>query len=283
MNRLLRAVPLVLAATLSWASGASAITIFSATGDAPADILGEVNDFRAALGGVNNGNVAGPLGSGRREINWDGGGSTATAPVGTPFNGFQNTRGGQFLTPGTGFVQAPVSGGAGGGLETVFANLTYDTTFEAFSPTRLFVPVGSNVTDAIFSIPGTAGAVRAGVNGFGVVFSDVDLAGSTRIELYDFADNLFASVDVTPLPGDGTFSFLGLLVGDDERQIVRARIISGNTALGPNDNPGGGVDIVAMDDFIFQEPRAIPHPAAALLLSVGMLAAGTAAWRGRRR
>src|SRR5262245_10890070 len=105
MNRLLRPVPLLLTASLLWAPAAFAITIFSATGDSPADILGEVNDFRAALGNPNNGNAPGPLGSGRREINWDGGGSTATAPAATPFNGFQNTRGAQFFTPGTGFLQ----------------------------------------------------------------------------------------------------------------------------------------------------------------------------------
>jgi hypothetical protein len=279
MNPLLRAVPLFLAASLWWAPGATAITIFSAAGDAPADILGEVNDFRAALGNPNNANNPGPLFSGRREINWDGGGSTATSPASTPFNGFQNTRGGQFTTPGTGFFQAPASGGAGGGLATVFANPGYATSFEAFSPVRLLVPVGSNITDAVFSIPGTGGATKAGVNGFGVVFTDVDLAGSTRIELYDFKNTLFASVDVAALPGEGTLSFLGLLTTGDEPQIVRARIFSGNAALGPSD--GAGVDVVAMDDFVFGEPRSIPHPAAAFLLSVGMLAVGTAAWRRR--
>jgi hypothetical protein len=278
MNRLLRPLPLLVAATLLWAPGASAVTIFSATGDAAADILAEVNDFRAALGNPNNGNAAGPLGSGRREINWDGGGSTATSPGGTPFNVFQNTRGGQFLTNGTGFFQAPASG-----LATVFANPGYTTKFDTFSPVRLFTPAGSNITDAVFSIPGTGGATRAGVQGFGVVFTDVDLAGSSRIELYDFKNTLFASVDVSPLAGEGTLSFLGLLTGPNEPQIVRARIFSGNTALGPDDNATLGIDVVAMDDFLYSEPQLVPQPAASLLLSLGMLAAGTAAWRARRR
>jgi hypothetical protein len=49
-------------------------------------IQGTVDQFRAALGEPNNANGAGPLTSGRREINWDGGGSTETAVAGTPFD-----------------------------------------------------------------------------------------------------------------------------------------------------------------------------------------------------
>jgi hypothetical protein len=45
--------------------------VFSSAGVSPADILGEVNAFRAALGAVNP-NVAGSFGTGRREINLDG-------------------------------------------------------------------------------------------------------------------------------------------------------------------------------------------------------------------
>src|SRR5262249_61047952 len=43
-------------------------------------IQGTVDAFRAALGNPNNGNAAGPLVSGRREINWDGGGDTKPGP-----------------------------------------------------------------------------------------------------------------------------------------------------------------------------------------------------------
>src|SRR4030095_1595533 len=70
----------------------------------------------------NNLNNQGPLASGRREINWDGGGGvdTTTAPV-TPFNVFLDSRGGQFTTPGGGLSQAPPSG-----LVGLFNNPTYD-------------------------------------------------------------------------------------------------------------------------------------------------------------
>ena len=110
--------------------------VFQAAGPSIASIQSMVDAFRAALGGVNNGNVAGPLAEGRREINWDGGGSTATSLVPTPFDGFLVNRGGRFTTPGSGFVQAPVEG-----LVDVFKNHRYATTFQAFSPVRLFSPI----------------------------------------------------------------------------------------------------------------------------------------------
>src|SRR5262245_29795432 len=46
--------------------------VFSVGGSsATASIQATVDSFRAALGDPNNGNAAGPLASGRREINWD--------------------------------------------------------------------------------------------------------------------------------------------------------------------------------------------------------------------
>jgi hypothetical protein len=92
--------------------------------DDPTTIQGTVDAFRTALGNPNNANAPGPLGSGRREINWDGGGSTATTSPVTPFNVFLNTRGGQFTTPGTGLSQATP-----GGLGTLLSNPTYADTF----------------------------------------------------------------------------------------------------------------------------------------------------------
>ena len=78
--------------------------VFQAAGPNAGSIQGAVDQFRAAIGGVNNGNGPAQT-SGRREINWDGGGSTATSPGSTPFDVFLNTRGGRFVTPGSGFVQ----------------------------------------------------------------------------------------------------------------------------------------------------------------------------------
>lgn len=227
-------------------------------------IQSTVDSFRAALGNPNNGNASGPLFSGRREINWDGGGSTANAAVGTPFNGFQNIRGGQFVTPGTGFVQAPASAsGSSDDLGTFFGNATYDTTFGSFSLVRLFVPVGSNITDALFFIPGTAGSTPATVSGFGAVFTDVDLADSTKIEFFDIFGNVLLDKFVQPgTVADQSLSFLGVIFDAGER-IARVRITTGTAPLSgiANDNPGSGIDLVAMDDFLYSEPLQVPEPA----------------------
>ena len=149
--------------------------VFQAAGLTIESIQSSVDAFRTALGEPNNLNMPGPLPSGRREINWDGGGNNdmTTAPE-TPFNVFLDTRGAQFTTPGTGLSQAPPSGGPQGGLVGLFNNPTYATTFSTFSPLRLFTPVGSNITEALFFVPGFMGAFPATVPGFGAVFTDVD-------------------------------------------------------------------------------------------------------------
>ena len=126
--------------------------VFQAAGSNAASIQSTVDAFRAKLGDPNNGNNPGPLQNGRREINWDGGNPNVldtTSPV-TPFNVFLNTRGSQFTTPGLGLSQGPTSGGPQGGLAVLFANPTYAKIFKTFSPSRLFTPVGSNITEGVF-------------------------------------------------------------------------------------------------------------------------------------
>jgi len=195
---------------------ASATVIFSAAGADAAAIQNTVDAYRAALGNPNNGNNPGPLPSGRREINWDGGGPpviNGTPPV-TPFLVFQNTRGATFTTPGgNGLTQAAATGGTLS-LDTI--NPTYADLFAPFSPNRLVAPIGSNVTLGTFSIPGSGGAVAAGVQGFGAVFSDVDLAGDTTIEYFDVNGKSLGVFDVPAFTGNKTFSFLGITRGSNE-------------------------------------------------------------------
>jgi hypothetical protein len=237
---------------------------FSASGADPVAIQSTVDAYRAALGDPNNMNNPGPLPDGRREINWDGGGLAVTQS-GTPFNGFLNTRGAQFTTPGTGFVQAPETGPLGG-LDTVF-NPTYATIFQPFSQERLFSPIGSNITDVLFFIPGTNGGVPATVDGFGAVFTDVDLANVTSIQYFDEHGASLGSFSVPT--ADTGLSFLGVVFNAGER-VARVRIVTGNTAPGPND--GGSVDVAVMDDFLYAEPQAVPEPSTALLLVSAVVA-----------
>ena len=189
---------------------------------------------------------------------------TPPLPPVTPFNVFLNTRGGQFTTPGVGLTQAPPSGGAQGGLAVLFNNPTYATIFSTFSPPRLFTPVGSNVTEALFFIPGSNGATPATVRGFGAVFTDVDQpdgsgpskkrgnrGASTLIEYFGVDKKVLFSSFVPASPGDRSLSFFGIVVGD--ARIMRVRITTGDVAPGPDDD--GKNDIVVMDDFIYGEPQ----------------------------
>src|SRR5262245_41294743 len=241
--------------------------VFQAAGPDADSIQGALDAFRAALGDPNNGNAPGPLAGGRREINWDGGGNndTTTAPV-TPFNVFRDTRGAQFTTPGTGLSQAPPAGGPQGGLAALFRNPSYGSIFNTFSPLRVFTPVGSNITNAFFFIPGTNGATPAVVSGFGAVFTDVDLPdgsasgrsanqrASTLMEFFDAGGKHLFSSFVPSSPGSGSLSFLGVVFPD--ARIAHVRITSGNTIPGPNEDRSR--DVVMMDDFIYGEPQPVP-------------------------
>jgi hypothetical protein len=207
----------------------------------------------------------------------------------TPFTVFQNTRGATFTTPGIGLTQTPVTGGTvdiipGGALQGSLAdiNATYATTFVTFSPVRLFTPLGSNITEGTFSIPGTGGAVPATVAGFGAVFADVDLANTTSIQYFN-ANGASLGTFFAPTANNG-LSFLGVSgLGDGTARVL---ITTGNSALGPSEVVGAAaVDVVVMDDFLYGEPRAVvPEPSAILLFATGM---GGLAWfrrtRGSRR
>jgi hypothetical protein len=236
-------------------------TVFQAAGPSAASIQSTVDQFRAALGAVNNGNNPGQA-SGRREINWDGGSPTnaATTLTGTPFTTFLNTRGANIITRGSGFVQAPASG-----LADTFGNSSYATIFHAFSPLRLFSPIGSNVTQVEFSVPGSNGNTPATSTGFGVVFTDVDSPdgsaprdrtgnrqASTLIQYFGTHGELLFTSNAPASPGDGNLSFIGVVFSD--ARVARVKIIAGDVAPGPNDDRR---DVVMMDDFLYGEPTPV--------------------------
>lgn len=246
--------------------------VFQAAGPTAASIQGTVEAYRAALGNPNNGIAPGPLPSGRREINWDGGSPTnqSTALGGNPLTQFL-ARGALFTTPdGTGFVQAPATADPNqfppGGLAGLFNNPTYGTIFRAFSPLRLFSAIDGKITDVDFFVPG-GGDIPATTTGFGAVFTDVDQPegnrpgkkrgnrkASTLMEYLDADGELLFSSVVPASPGDGGLSFLGIVFKD--ARIARVRITSGNVAPGPDDR--GKRDVVVMDDFLYGEPQPSP-------------------------
>jgi len=220
-------------------------TVYAATGD----ITAKVDEFRSALG-PSNGGTAGEQPSGRREINWDGAGAN-------PFNNrndfpadFFNTNvkaGAVYTTGGTGFRND----------STLFAeiNPAYATEFSFFSPNKIFAAVGSNRLDQLFQVAGqpTPAVVRA----FGVVFSDVDLADQTSIQLFA-KDGTALGTYSAPVRSDARgLSFVGVTYTD--AIIARVRITLGTGALGATVNDvtaGGAVDVVVLDNVIYGEPKA---------------------------
>ena len=227
-----------------------------ATGPSPASIQAAVDEFRADLGGSNNG-VGGTFGTGRREINWDGVPDSFSSPNSLPANFFNanSPRGVVFSTP-SGVVQVSAKTGNPTLTPVRFGNFnpSYPNEFQTFSPERLFSAIGSNVTDIVFFLPGTAS--QAFVSGFGSVFTDVDSATSTTIQYFDQAGVSLGTFAVpASLPGSQNLSFLGVSFNAGER-VSRVRITSGNTALGPDDSLPGA-DVVVMDDFIYGEPHAV--------------------------
>lgn len=277
MNRLLRlAVAMTLCAS---AVPAAAQAIF--TGSGPTTTTAS-DSFRTALGG---GTIAGANGSfvdstgARREINWDGVPDTLAAPNNLPANFFNvnSPRGVVLSTPGSGFQ---VSATAASGTPIEFGNIdaSYTQIFATFSPQRLFTALGSNIVDINFFLPGTT--TPAFVSGFGSIFTDVDLAGSTSISFFGPGNVLLGTWNVPNVAGNETLSFLGVLFG--EPLISRVRITSGNAALQPGGLDSITADRVAMDDFLFSEPtlRAVPEPGSWLMMLLGFGALG---WQLRRR
>lgn len=274
----MRRVSLAICSALAFAAAGqahAAAIITSASGPNAAAILPSVNGFRDSLGALNP-NTPGSFGSGRREINWDGvpdafsGNDSAFPPDFFNANLAGRARGAVFTTPGSKTI---VSENAGAGpVEFGEIDPNFTSQFAVFSPQKLFGVIGSNVVDTTFFVPG--GATPAYVTGFGAIFTDVDTAGATSMQFFDLAGDSLGIflVPTGPTPAE-SLSFLGVRF-DAGEQVGRVRIISGTSGL-DTCNITGPSDCVAMDDFIYSEPQAVPEPGtwAMLLLGFGLIGA----------
>jgi hypothetical protein len=128
--------------------------------------------------------AAGPFANGRREINWDAVPDAFADTNQLPLNFFNNNsrRGALFATPGTSVsVSADSSNPSVHPTNFGGINASYRTNFQTFSPERLFSALGSTIVDVAFFVPNSP-TNAATVNGFGAVFTDVEIAGSTKVE-----------------------------------------------------------------------------------------------------
>ena len=221
-------------------------TVLTATGN----IAPEVDAFRTLLG-ASNGATPGEQPGGRREISWDGAGAN-------PFDNkndfpadFFNTNvksGAVFTTAGTGFRND----------STLFAeiNPAYASQFNFFSATKIFTPIGSNQLDQLFRVAGqpTPATTRA----YGVVFSDVDLADKTTIQLFAVDGSSLGKFAAPVRTDPAGLSFLAVTF--EQPVIARVRITLGTGALGANVNDvtaaGGTADLVVLDNIIYGEPKS---------------------------
>lgn len=223
----------------------SEVTIVTGTGD----ITAKVNEFRQVLGSQLN-STPGAVG-GRREVNWDG---VPADLLNKPLPGnFFNTIGtnvpptrqrGLVYSSGVDNFQVSNDGFKGVNSETADA-------FAPFSGSHTFANVNTNLWKVEFQVPGEA--TPATVRGFGLVFSDVDVANSTFVEFFNGTESIgkfFAPVH----DASSNFSFLGVHFKNQE---VTHLMVGHNGTLaegGADISDGGKKDFVVFDDFLFDEP-----------------------------
>jgi hypothetical protein len=224
---------------------------FKAAGDS-AGIAGKLNEFRNTLGATLN-NAPGATG-GRREVNWDGVPASLTNINGFPADFFGSSN----PADGNGRKRGLLMTNTGTSFRvdsTDFSEVdaSYSDQFTRFSPKRLFVYMGNTATECTFKVPGST--TDAFIKGFGVIFNDVDDANSSSVEFFNGSKSL--GVYKAVQSPNGQFSFLGVFFPDEK--VTKVKIISGNglLAAGTKDvSNGGSKDLVVMDDFLYDEPKA---------------------------
>jgi hypothetical protein len=216
-----------------------------------------VDAYRALLGEPNNGSAPGSQPAGRREINWDGTPDAQSAPNLLPRDFFNTTvpRGAVFSTGAGNKFQ--VSADSDNPTQTAvrFGNINpqYRENFNVFSAQRLFTPLGTNKMSVRFFQPGTT--KPATVKGFGAVFTDVDKAGTTKIELYDqWGTQLWWQAVPKGTTANRSLSFLGVKTTAD---VYEVRITTGNAPLSSTNTDTSARDVVVMDDLLYGEPQPL--------------------------
>jgi hypothetical protein len=242
----------------------------------PGSANAALSAFEAGIGGTNNQGTPGAHANGFRTINWDGVPEEFAEPRALP-GGFFLSRGATLSTSGDS-LRVSASGGSS---PPVFAdiNTTYSGDFFAFSPTRIFSPLGSVVTDVQFSPAG--GSAPATVAGFGAIFLNVQSPNTSGIAYFDPSGAMLGRF-FAPTGTKQQAEFLGVLFGTE--RVARVEITSGTSPLSGATNDGPpGVNVVALDDFAYAEPQPLPGPAltiatpteGAVLSSASLTASGT--------
>jgi len=220
------------------------VLIVSASGD----INFRLEEFRQLLGAQLN-TAPGAVG-GRREITWDGVPDdlvgkrlpddffNPTEPGSNPANqrGLIYTAPGSFQVSNSNFSET---------------NPVAASQFSSFSGNKTFSNVGSNLWDVEFQVAGAAS--RASVRGFGIVFSDVDVAQSSSLEFFN-EDKSLGKFFVPVRASGSSFSFLGVYFKEETVTRIRVSHQGKLTDGQPDVTDGGPADLVVMDNFLYSEP-----------------------------
>ena len=220
------------------------VIVISAAGD----ITARVNEFRQLLGDKLN--AAPGATGGRREINWDG---VPDDLLGKPLpaNFLNNTEPGAPESQQRGLIY---EGDTFEVSKTDFSEINPDASgeFTAFSGTKTFTNISDNLWGIGFEVPGED--ETATVKGFGIVFTDVDVANNTSLEFFDGNKSLGRFFAPVQQPGS-KHSFLGVYFKD--QRITKVQVQHGNGLLNKGEkdiSAGGATDLVILDDFMYDEP-----------------------------
>ncbi|MBX7157282.1 MAG: hypothetical protein K1X66_02690 [Verrucomicrobiae bacterium] len=254
--RFTKAFALTLAiAAAHFNKSSAALNVVTSAGADAAAIQASFDQFTntVALGGTNNGAATGTFTNGFRRINWDGVNFTdpISAPLPPDFFNTTSARGAVLGSASAPFIVSILGNDPGEKFSVINSN--YLSIFQTFSPTRLFAPIGSNAFDVTFFLPGTT--TPAAVNGFGIVFTDVDQAQSAHIECFDASGGSLGIFNATP--ANNGLSFLGVSTTANKEKIARVRVTSGTRPIGTGIEDDAQNDLVVMDDFVYGEPQAI--------------------------
>ncbi len=226
-------------------------TVQSATA---AGLNAVIDQFKANLGGPEITSLnAVAASSGYRDLTFDDVPTGSLNPFPGDYYSQQSSRGLLLTTPNPGSsLQVSLDGPAS---QQRFGNIdpSYSALFQSYSGNRLITPIGTRTTNVTFTDPQNPGN-DATVKGFGVIFSDVDIFGSTTFQAFG-PGNVDLTGVVTVQPLNNGFSFVGVVFTEGER-IAKVTLTTGNTSLAPLQTETGGVDLVVMDDMIFSQPQA---------------------------
>ena len=204
--------------------------------------------------------AANVVGSGSRDINWDGAAVTVLIPANTsaafPPELFFSGGGLRQIFFGGGSGEIPIVSedsfatiDTGTGFVANPSTLSAANDLDPFTGTVNITSAASNTLTVNFTLQGattTAGLVH----GFGVIFQDVEIGAKSGLRFFDAAGQEIHQIFAQPL-ATGADQFVGAIFANP---VVAHVIIDmgDNDQFGTdNENIAGGVDFVAVDDLRF--------------------------------